>query len=491
MSSSPSLWPSYDSAEDADERVTADNSREPASFLGQLFQDRYSPADENEERERSSKATRSRRKVLSGDNCIASCTPLTKTLRTESQQSTPGTERSSNEESQSEAGSPFYGTGIFDIGASLSSLMKSFTTPDESALSPRVSNSESLQRDSYCNALPQASNSDATANPRDNVGRQRLSPDFSLRDTELEALLKQKKHTSLFAYGRILTIVSMILALSALTLSVVSRQSMSFVELDYPIEISPQLNLVRNVGLMKMHLCYNETANKATRKRVLILQDSQFSRSLSVEVVPTADAGQGVNHHEQHGCFVLELTVDTIGDIMWNVSRLFLSLAIAFGAFLTIMLCSATYWESINLKPIALGMLVTYFFQSLSFFFFDSKLCREYVCSFSQGSIASVFASLCWFCCALCCIRMDIVYQAQKRQWLRRRNRALKKIKLHRKASDATELSFPVTTVNLDDAQPCSPEPRNLVSLFDAEGQEWMDLEAVALRESDGELHEV
>ena len=287
---------------------------------------------------------------------------------------------------------------------------------------------------------------------------------------------------SLFAYGRYLTIASIIFALTALALSVVSKQSSSFAELEHPIEISPQLNLVDHVGLVKMPLCYNETANKTSQRRALVLLDSLFSRSLSIESVPTADAGQGVNHHEHHGCFVLELTVATIDDMMWNVSRMFLSLAIAFGAFLTIMLCSAIYWESINLKPVALGMLLTYFFQSLSFFFFDSEVCRQNVCHFSEGSIASVVASLCWFCCALCCIRMDIVYQAQKRRWLRRRNRALKKIKLHRKASEATDISFPVSALNLDDAEQSSHEPRNLVSLFDAEGQEWMNDEVAAVQ---------
>ena len=344
-----------------------------------------------------------------------------------------------------------------DFVESLSSFMEAFKAPEGSALSPHISHCDS-----------------PTNRPPDEC-LQKQFPDFSLRDTELEALLKQKKHMSFFAYGRYLTIASIVLALTGLTLSVVSKQSMSFVTLQNPIEISPQLNLVEHVGLVKMQLCYNETANNTSQRRALASQYTLLSRFLSVEAIPTADAGLGVNHHEQHGCFVLELTVDTIHDMMWNVSRTFHSLAIAFGSFLTLMLCLAIYWESINLKPIALGMLVTYFFQSLSFFFFDSHLCREYTCEFSEGSTASIFACLLWFFCALCCIRMDIVYQTEKRRWLRRRNRALKKIKLHRKASEATDLTFPVTTVNLEDDQQSIPEQRDLASLFDAEGQEWMD----------------
>lgn len=456
MSSSLPIFPSYDSGQVVDERLSPEKGREPFSLLGQMVDDSGVPSDEDEDRGRSNKTARSQRKISSEDTNAVICTTPTKAWRTERQETTPRTEKSSNDESLSEE-SPSCGAGMTDFVESLSSFMETIKMSEESLSSPHISNCDSAMGPSPDDCL------------------QQQPPDFSLRDTEVEALLKQKKHMSFFAYGRYLTIASIVFALTGLTLSVVSKQSMSFVTLQNAIEISPQLNLVEHVGLVKMQLCYNETANKESQGRALVSHNSRLYRSLSVEAVPTADAGQGVNHHEQHGCFVLDLTVDTIHDAMWNVSRTFLSLAIAFGSFLTLMLCLAIYWESINLKPIALGMLVTYFFQSLSFFFFDSQICREYTCDFSEGSIASIFASLCWFFSALCCIRMDLVYQSEKRRWLRRRNRALKKIRLHRKASEATELSFPSTTVNLEDFQQSTHEPRNLTSLFDAEGQEWMN----------------
>jgi hypothetical protein len=114
------------------------------------------------------------------------------------------------------------------------------------------------------------------------------------------------------------------------------------------------------------------------------------------------------------------------------------------------------YWKSINLKPVAIGLLVTYFFQSLSFFFFDSDLCREYKCHLSEGSITSIVASLFWFLSGLCCIRMDVLYQTQQRRWIRRRDRALKKLRLQRMLSEVTDLA--TATTDTEDVQPATPE---------------------------------
>ena len=230
MSSSRPLWPRSDSMNDVD--VEADsNAREPVSFFGQLFHDTALPVDENEECERTNEDARCRRIFSSEENNTVACTTPTKTRRAESPQTTPGTEKSSHEESSSEAGSPFYGTGVFD----LSSMMKAFTTGDLSHLPPQVPNN------------------DSTAVPRDDIRRQQQRPDFSLRDTEVEALLKHKKHMSFFAYGRYLTIASIVFALTALALSVVSKHSMSFVELEHPVEISPQLDR-KSTRLNSSHL---------------------------------------------------------------------------------------------------------------------------------------------------------------------------------------------------------------------------------------------
>jgi hypothetical protein len=296
-------------------------------------------------------------------------------------------------------------------------------------------------------------------------------PDFSLRATEKEALLKSRKHLSPFAYGKKLTVSAVLFALTGIVLAVLSKRSLSFVTLDNRIEISPQLNEVERIGLVQLRLCYNETSAASARQ---LEATNEFVRRLSTETVPTTSAGKAVSHHDQTGCFVLRLTTETIDDTMWNVSRSFLSLAIAFGSFLSVMLCLSMYWESINLKPVVLGLLLTYFFQSLSFFFFDSDLCRDNTCRLAEGSIMSILASLCWFLSGLCCIRMDVLYRAQQSKWDRRRKRAIKKLKLQRKYSEATE----ATTITEDDASSrVLPEGRNLAFIFDEEAQEVVDIQ--------------
>ena len=195
MSSSDPIFPSYDSGEVVDEELASEKGREPVSFLGQMVDD--IPADENDERGSSNKTSRNQQRVSSDDTNAVICTTPTKTWRTESQQITPGTENSSNDESLSE-GSPSCGAGMTDFVDSLSSFMETFKTPEASTL------------------LPQDSHCDSPMNPSPDDWLQQEPPDFSLRDTEVEALLKKKKHMSFFAYGKYLTIVSIALALTGL-----------------------------------------------------------------------------------------------------------------------------------------------------------------------------------------------------------------------------------------------------------------------------------
>jgi hypothetical protein len=70
---------------------------------------------------------------------------------------------------------------------------------------------------------------------------------------------------------------------------------------------------------------------------------------------------------------------------------------------------------------------------------------------------------------------MDVLYQAQQRTWDRRRKRAIKKLKLQRKYSEATEAT---TITEADDASArVLPEGRNLAYIFDEEAQEVVDLQ--------------
>lgn len=256
---------------------------------------------------------------------------------------------------------------------------------------------------------------------------------FTLKKAEQEALHQRQRHLSLLAFGLLSTLFTITLAIMGLTLSYITKSSSSFVRLNEKLEISSQLNLVEFVGIGQVKLCYNQTS---------IEHQLWEMNSQSIW-------GDGV-YRQLSGCFNLQLSSEEINDTMWVVSFSFQCLALVMGTFSTTMLLLTIYWESINLKPIVISLLLTYLFQSLSFSFFDSNLCHTNGCEFSEGSICSLFASICWFLCSFSCIRMHIGYETKRIKWNKRRESALRKIDLQRKYSYATEVTSTEDTFSQD-----------------------------------------
>ena len=273
---------------------------------------------------------------------------------------------------------------------------------------------------------------------------------------------KPREDCSWFAFGKLLTPVAVISCLLALVFAVIAKRSDAFVQLEDPIQLSPLFDPVNHIGLVRMELCYNETA------RVIdpAMDGAQF----------TAGATFVINAPK--GCYDFVLSPSFVDDAMWEVARVFLSLAIALGSFFTLMLATSVIWESINLKPIAIGLLVTYFCQLLSFFFFDSQLCRRHNCALANGSILSIVASMLWFVAGLACIRMDVVYQGKQRLLEKRLRRAkrkeLHKLKLEWKAaqqkapkdddlaSTTETITTPLSTPGNSPAKARPQQPRKL-----------------------------
>ena len=136
-------------------------------------------------------------------------------------------------------------------------------------------------------------------------------------------------------------------------------------------------------------------------------------------------------------CRSIKITSSTLTDDLWHLSRTFLSLAIGFGFFLSFMLTSAAYWSTINLKPVAVGLLLTYFFQSMTFFFFDSGICRQHNCKMSSGAASAVVASIFWFAAALGTIWMDMVFVQKKRRRERRERRRRRRERRRKRRREA------------------------------------------------------
>lgn len=222
----------------------------------------------------------------------------------------------------------------------------------------------------------------------------------------------QMRHLSWFGHGKITTLIPIALAMMALMLSIFSRLSLHFVSLSEPLYVSAYFMKVEAVGLNRIRLCYNDSVIDG---RMLTIIDDYDMAATSTTTVPMNKSRS--SKVLGTGCYVLDLTTENVDDNMWNVSRCCISFAIYLGTFLTIMLGTSICWQSINLKPIAVGLLIVYFFQSVSFFFFDSNLCREHICRLSAGSFASILSCILWFASGLACIRMDIIHQSKLRRY--------------------------------------------------------------------------
>ena len=299
-----------------------------------------------------------------------------------------------------------------------------------------------------------------------------------------------------FAHGRITTIIPVICAGIALILSVVAKRSTNFVTLKEPLLVSPAFEKVSHVGLVYLNLCLADeittvaegsgietkvgidyrTAVDRSSPHPQASEDFEEEGGFSVignllswvnppsivevydQIIEDYDhddfifVGPSDDEFETDRagwdelitvvrspkiCRSIKITSATLTDKLWHVSRTFLSLAIGFGFFLSFMLCSAAYWSTINLKPVALGLLMTYFFQSMTFFFFDSGICREHGCTMSSGAASAVVASIFWFAAALGTIWMDMVYIQKKRRRERRERRRRRRERRRKRRREA------------------------------------------------------
>jgi hypothetical protein len=191
-------------------------------------------------------------------------------------------------------------------------------------------------------------------------------------------------HIQLWAHGKFWTIIGIVATVMGFIMSYQTSVSTAFVSLKLPLYVDPVWDEVTEIGMINLKLCYNTTLDPTT-----------------VE-----------------GCTVHQLTSQEIDDIMIQTSRSMACLAVLLGGFLSFFLISALFWRSINLRPIGLGYLMTYFMQSFTFLFFDADLCTVHTCAISVGGKYSALASLCWIVSCIAAARMD-QYKFQKSlEWM-------------------------------------------------------------------------
>jgi hypothetical protein len=219
-----------------------------------------------------------------------------------------------------------------------------------------------------------------------------ISKPSSSKPSSSSKRIATEKHIRWCGHGVRWTVVAVLAAIAGSVFSIMAHRSTAFARLATPMNVAPIYQPVDTIGMFQMEVCFNETLS--------------------------AD--------DETGCHVFPLTSRDISDNMFDLSRIFLTLATLFGSFFTLFLISAVFWESINLKPIGLGFLAIYFFQSFSMLFFDTEICSGHSCKLGPGCAFCIGASLCWIVACVAVAKMDnfkIRANRERRQAARRARR--------------------------------------------------------------------
>jgi hypothetical protein len=204
------------------------------------------------------------------------------------------------------------------------------------------------------------------------------------------------RHLRWFGHGKPWTLIAIFVSWAGVVLSAYSRNSLHFVTLKEPLLIDPTFDYVNSIGMVRMQVCYNETV-------------------------------VGL-----FGCQVIDLSPQLVNDSHYfEAARILHTLGLWFGIFFTVVLSTAIYWESINLRPICLGLLFTYCCQCCAMLFFGTDLCAVNECRPGAGCIYCIVASFCWITACGATARMDAIKSGHAR---RRRRRALRKANIAAKA---------------------------------------------------------
>lgn len=224
-----------------------------------------------------------------------------------------------------------------------------------------------------------------------------------------------REHVRCFHHGVFRTIFSIAMAATALSLSVTCKHSTNFARLGNPMSIGVHYEDITRMGLFYMELCRGEeSVNIDYANNMVTIQSFHYSDDNSIDQDPNetvvtqlttseyTSRSRLVNstmstHKRPKVCQKIRLKQDMVGDGIWNFTRIFAGVTEWIGGFVTFMLFTSFFWKTMNLIPICAGLFVTYFCQSLSFFFYESKLCKDFGCHQSEGSGLALSAIIFWF----------------------------------------------------------------------------------------------
>ena len=238
-----------------------------------------------------------------------------------------------------------------------------------------------------------------------------------------------KTHLRRWGHGKIWTMTALLFAWTGCVSAVVARRSIDFVTLRQPLIITELYEPIYHMGMIRVQICTNTSTAATSAASVTETYDGM----MNVTTPSTTSEWMA-----SPTCTITRFTREEVNDRLYNISRSLLTMGSYLGIALTLVLTTSIVWETINLRPIALGYLVAYFFQSFSMLFFDTDLCREYDCQISTGGYLSITASICWILTLISVIRMDLF----KLQSIRLRRREERKAKREARRQERKALAL-------------------------------------------------
>mmetsp|Transcript_16256 Transcript_16256/g.20590 ORF Transcript_16256/g.20590 Transcript_16256/m.20590 type:complete len:524 (-) Transcript_16256:2040-3611(-) len=249
-----------------------------------------------------------------------------------------------------------------------------------------------------------------------------------------------KNHTSYFPFGKGRTLFPITMSIVGIICSILCKESTNFVTLEKPIYVDAQHDTVTELGLFWMELCrtdefINYEASVLTErpdleyKETIIIDSGSYETSgsftrtqVEYEGLDTDDlsffygGSMIINEHTESSvteeadlgqidsspssikdCRKFKLDSNIVHDGLWNTARILVGFTTGIGFLFSVALISTSFWNSANLVAIAFGIFVTYLCQCFAFLFYDSTICRKYVCYSSTGTTIAAAASFCWF----------------------------------------------------------------------------------------------
>lgn len=252
-------------------------------------------------------------------------------------------------------------------------------------------------------------------------------------DSNSNSSIHTKTHLRRWGHSKIWTITALLFALTGCVCAILTRQSIHFVTLGQPLIITELYEPIYHMGIIRVQICTNTSAAVSSTS----LTESE-DEMMNVTTAPSSSSSSSSVLMESPACTTTRFTREEVSDRLFNLSRSLLTLGTYLGIALTLVLTTSIVWETINLRPIAFGYLVAYFFQSFSMLFFDTELCREYECQISTGGYLSIITSVCWIVSLISVVRMDLF----KLQSIRLRRREERKAKREARRQERKALAL-------------------------------------------------